>query len=68
MNVIFIEALRDAGNEHVAVLDLLNALRNGLLIDGAGNKEITADKKDLQIIQDAIIASAFVNFDRINKL
>lgn len=68
MNVKFIESLREAGNHYGAVSDLLNALRDGLLIDGAGNKEIIADEDDLQIMQDAILASEFVDFDRKKEI
>lgn len=67
MDVKFIEALRKAGSEYGAVADLLDVLRNGLMIDGTGNKAITASGDELQVIQDAILAAECVEFDRNNK-
>lgn len=64
MNVRFIEQLREAAVTYGAVADLLSAIRDGLLIDGVGNKEIVASDEDLQIFLDAQIAAEFSEFDR----
>lgn len=64
IDVGFIERLRAAAKGCDAVADLLDSLLNGLLIDGNGNKEIIADPIDLARIENAIVAAAFVSFDR----
>jgi hypothetical protein len=67
LNVEFIERLRTAAKEHGAVADLLESLRDGLLIDGNGNKEIMAEGVDLEIIENAIVAADFSAFDRAGE-
>lgn len=60
----FIDALRDAAKQYGAVADLLFAIRDGILIDGNGNKEIVADECDLGLIKVAQIAAVFAALDR----
>lgn len=60
----FIDNLREAAGVYGAVADLLYAIRDGLLIDDLGNKEIVADEVDLGVLRIAQIAAAFAEADR----
>lgn len=60
----FIDALREAAKRHGAVADLLLVIRDGILIDGVGNKEVVADEYDLGLLKMAQIAAAFAALDR----
>lgn len=59
-----IDALRAAAREHGAVYDLLIAVREGILLDNNGNKEIVGDKTDIVILNAAQIAASFSEMDR----
>lgn len=59
-----IDHLREAAKEFGAVYDLLIAIEEGIMIDGLGNKEVVADKDNLEIILAAQEAAAFAKLDR----
>lgn len=59
-----IDFLRDAAKEYGAVHDLLVAIRDGILIDCMGNKEVVADEGDIRIIKAAQVAAVFAELDR----
>lgn len=60
----FIDSLREAAQKYGAVADLLLAIRDGILIDDLGNKEVVADSTDLIILKTAQVAAAFSELDR----
>ena len=60
----FIDLLRSAAKEYGTVAELLDAIRDGILIDDLGNKEIVADETDVGIFKAAQIAAAFAELDR----
>lgn len=60
----FIDNLREAASRYGAVADLLLAIRDGLLIDDLGKKEIVADESDMSILRLAQITASFSDLDR----
>ena len=59
-----IERLRHAAKENGEVASLLCVLSRSLLIDGAGNKELVGDAKDIEYLKAAILACHFSEYDR----
>lgn len=63
-----IERLRAAAKDHGEVFDLLQALSNGIQIDGAGNKDVIAVGADLEYLQAALLAASFAEYDATGGL
>ena len=59
-----IERLRTAAKEHGEVSDLLDVLRECLLLDDRGNKAIVGDDEQIEYLKAAIFASDFAAYDR----
>lgn len=58
-----VERLRAAAAANGDVYELLMALNRTLLIDGNGNKEITAEGDDLQYLEAVLLAASFAAYD-----
>ncbi len=59
-----IERLREAAKEHGEVHDLLLTMRDCILIDDLGNKEIVASAEDLAYLKAALMAADFAIYDK----
>lgn len=63
-----VERFRLAAREHIVVCELLALINRSLLIDGNGNKEISAEGRDLALLEACQVASNFASYDEDSAL